>query len=144
MLYYHYCTTVLPIQLLEKEKEKDDDEAETVVCFKEFSKICSEVLDNFLYLSGQEVASNYDILRAKGITHVVNAAAEICECYFPDKLKYLALNLRDNPNEVSNLQTLLSLLLLLLLSLYILLLYFTITKYYHTTKTIEHRMLLLR
>lgn len=78
-----------------------EDEEYDKVCFKEYSKVCSEIIDGFLYLSGQDVASSSEILMSKGITHIVNAAGEICECYFPDKLEYLALNLRDNSNEVS-------------------------------------------
>lgn len=81
--------------------DKVEDEEYDKVCFKEYSKVCSEIIDGFLFLSGQDVASNLEILKANGITHIVNAAGEICECYFPDKIEYLPLNLRDNSNEVS-------------------------------------------
>lgn len=64
--------------------------------------MCSEIIDNFLYLSGQDVANNLSILEENGITHIVNAAGEICDCTFPEKITYLRLNLRDNSNEVSS------------------------------------------
>ncbi len=67
----------------------------------EFSKICSEILPNFLYLSGQDVSSNIDILKENKITHIINAAAEICESFFSNEMKYLNLYLRDQANEVS-------------------------------------------
>lgn len=67
----------------------------------EFSKVCSEVLPNFLYLSGQDVSSNMDVLKENKITHIINAAAEICESCFSNEMKYLNLYLRDQANEVS-------------------------------------------
>lgn len=65
----------------------------------EFSKVCSEVLPNFLYLSGQDVSSNLETLKENKITHIINAAAEICDSCFSNDFKYLNLYLRDQANE---------------------------------------------
>lgn len=67
----------------------------------EYSKICSEILDGFLYLSGVEVASNLEILKENKITHVINCAAEIIDVEFQDSgIKYLKLNLVDSSSQV--------------------------------------------
>ena len=76
-------------------------EENTELCFKDYSSICSEILDGFLFLSGQDVAGNEKILEENKITHIINSAGEICQCFFPDKIQYLKFNLRDNSNEVS-------------------------------------------
>ena len=39
-------------------------------------------------------------LKSKGITYIINSAAEICDSVFKDDIKYLNLYLRDHAGEV--------------------------------------------
>eukprot|EP00930_Biecheleria_cincta_P056269 TRINITY_DN42418_c0_g1_i1.p1 TRINITY_DN42418_c0_g1~~TRINITY_DN42418_c0_g1_i1.p1 ORF type:complete len:782 (-),score=95.94 TRINITY_DN42418_c0_g1_i1:111-2456(-) len=67
-----------------------------------FRQICSEVLPGVLFISGYQVASDEDALRARKITHIVNTAADICDCCFPDKFQYRTYYLKDaNWEEIS-------------------------------------------
>ena len=47
-----------------------------------FKRICSEVLDGFMYLGSDFVASDHSILSEAGITHVINCAADYSANYF--------------------------------------------------------------
>ncbi|KAF4729656.1 Dual specificity protein phosphatase 14, partial [Perkinsus olseni] len=61
---------------------------------------CSEILPGVLYLGGARVASNLEILTEKGITHIVNTAADVCSNSFADRgFKYLTLFLKDTRDE---------------------------------------------
>ena len=65
-----------------------------------FNKVCSMILDNFLYLGSDIVAKDYDLLKENGITHVVNCAADYSADYHIEKgIKYLPLNLKDHVRE---------------------------------------------
>ena len=55
-------------------------------------------LINNLYIGSVGAAMNYKILKEKGITHIICAAMNIKQ-YFPDKFKYLTVNLLDSENE---------------------------------------------
>lgn len=85
----------LPIKNLPKLDESSSQKFSIV----ENKKECSEIIPNFLYLSGQDVSLNIEILNENRITHIINAAAEICESSYTDKFKYLNLYLRDQSNE---------------------------------------------
>lgn len=55
--------------------------------FMFFEKQCSEVGEG-LFLSGDYVAKNQEILRQHRITHVVNCVGFICKEYFKGELQY--------------------------------------------------------
>ncbi|PKA46263.1 Protein-tyrosine-phosphatase MKP1 [Apostasia shenzhenica] len=63
-----------------------------------FDKECSKVADH-VYLGGDSVARNREILRQNGITHVLNCVGFVCPEYFKSDLGYKTLWLQDNPNE---------------------------------------------
>ena len=65
-----------------------------------FNKVCSMILDDFLYLGSDLVAKDYEKLKENGITHVVNCAADYSDDYHKDKgVKYLSLSLKDHVRE---------------------------------------------
>ena len=49
-----------------------------------YKRICSEIIDNFLYLGSDLVAKDAKMLSKIGITHVVNCAADFSENYLVD------------------------------------------------------------
>lgn len=63
-----------------------------------FDKECSKVADH-VYLGGDAVAKNRDILRNHGITHVLNCVGFVCPEYFKSDLVYRTLWLQDSPTE---------------------------------------------
>lgn len=63
-----------------------------------FDKECSKVAEH-IYLGGDFVARNREILRQNGITHVLNCVGFVCAEYFKAHLVYKTLWLQDNPNE---------------------------------------------
>jgi len=58
-----------------------------------FEKQCSEVADG-LFLGSDVVARNRGVLRAAGITHVINCVGFLYPAYFQDELTYLVLYLQ--------------------------------------------------
>ena len=64
-----------------------------------YKRICSEIIDNFLYLGSDFVASDKEILQKNEITHVVNCAADFSACYFEDLLTYKPFHLKDHVRE---------------------------------------------
>jgi len=58
-----------------------------------FEKQCSEVADG-LFLGSDVVARNREVLRAAGITHVINCVGFLYPAYFQDELTYLVLYLQ--------------------------------------------------
>ncbi|CAL9058502.1 unnamed protein product [Musa banksii] len=63
-----------------------------------FDKECSKVA-NHIYLGGDYVARNREILRQHGITHVLNCVGFVCPEYFKSDLVYKTLWLQDSPTE---------------------------------------------
>ncbi|XP_077232909.1 protein-tyrosine-phosphatase MKP1-like [Tasmannia lanceolata] len=63
-----------------------------------FDKECSKVADH-IYLGGDVVARDRDILRQNGITHVLNCVGFVCPEYFKADLVYKTLWLQDSPSE---------------------------------------------
>ncbi|WOL01951.1 hypothetical protein Cni_G10670 [Canna indica] len=63
-----------------------------------FGKECSKVADH-IYLGGDFVAKNREILRQHGITHVLNCVGFVCPEYFKSDLVYRTLWLQDSPSE---------------------------------------------
>jgi hypothetical protein len=66
-----------------------------------YKRICSEVIDNFLYLGSDFIAKDKDTLLGKtGITHVINCAADYSANYFEKEgIKYRSYNLKDHVRE---------------------------------------------
>lgn len=66
-----------------------------------YKRICSEVLDDFLYLGSDHVAKDEEILLSKvGITHVINCAADYSANYFDKKgVVYKSYHLKDHVRE---------------------------------------------
>jgi len=64
-----------------------------------YSKICSIVLEDFLYVAGQRIAYNETHLKEIGITHIINMAGDACENMFPDKFNYLTYYAKDSKYE---------------------------------------------
>ncbi|GKV28513.1 hypothetical protein SLEP1_g37557 [Rubroshorea leprosula] len=63
-----------------------------------FDKECSKVAEH-IYLGGDAVARDRDILKKNGITHVLNCVGFLCSEYFKDDFVYRTLWLQDNPSE---------------------------------------------
>lgn len=66
--------------------------------FQFFSKECSEVADG-LYVSGELVAKDRELLGRNRITHVVNCVGALYPEYFKPDLTYKTLFLQDSPSE---------------------------------------------
>ncbi|XP_009631517.1 protein-tyrosine-phosphatase MKP1 [Nicotiana tomentosiformis] len=63
-----------------------------------FDKECSKVADH-IYLGGDAVARDKDILKQNGITHVLNCVGFVCPEYFKSDFVYRTLWLQDSPSE---------------------------------------------
>lgn len=63
-----------------------------------FDKECSKVAEH-IYLGGDSVARDRNILKKNGITHVLNCVGFLCSEYFKDDFVYRTLWLQDNPSE---------------------------------------------
>jgi hypothetical protein len=63
-----------------------------------YDPVCSQIAD-FLYLGSRCPAMSRDLLKATGITHILNCAGTICENYFPDEFQYTTLALVDGSTE---------------------------------------------
>ncbi|RYR31111.1 hypothetical protein Ahy_B01g055898 [Arachis hypogaea] len=63
-----------------------------------FDKECSKVAEH-VYLGGDAVAKNRDILKQNGITHILNCVGFVCSEYFKADFVYRTLWLQDSPSE---------------------------------------------
>ncbi|XP_059317652.1 protein-tyrosine-phosphatase MKP1 [Lycium ferocissimum] len=63
-----------------------------------FDKKCSKVAEH-VYLGGDAVARDKDILKQNGITHVLNCVGFVCPEYFKSDFVYRTLWLQDSPSE---------------------------------------------
>jgi len=61
---------------------------------------CSEIME-YLFVSGYYVAGDRELLRERGITHIINCSAGIVKNHFADDkyLKYLSLNMVDGRDD---------------------------------------------
>ena len=66
--------------------------------FKEFRRVCSEVLPHQLYVSGWLIAEDWSELESRGITHVINTASAVSKCPFPERVIYMPLSIDDSRN----------------------------------------------
>ncbi|XVE69079.1 hypothetical protein DITRI_Ditri09bG0121200 [Diplodiscus trichospermus] len=63
-----------------------------------FDKECSKVAEH-IYLGGDAVARDREILKQNGITHVLNCVGFVCPEYFKADFLYRTLWLQDSPSE---------------------------------------------
>lgn len=63
-----------------------------------FDKECSKVAQH-VYLGGDAVARDRDILKQNGITHILNCVGFVCPEYFKADFVYRTLWLQDSPSE---------------------------------------------
>lgn len=63
-----------------------------------FDKECSKVAEH-VYLGGDAVARDRDILKQNGITHILNCVGFVCPEYFKADFVYRTLWLQDSPSE---------------------------------------------
>lgn len=63
-----------------------------------FDKECSKVAEH-VYLGGDAVAKDREILKQNGITHVLNCVGFVCPEYFRADFVYRTLWLQDSPSE---------------------------------------------
>lgn len=63
-----------------------------------FDKECSKVADH-VYLGGDAVAKDREILKQHGITHILNCVGFVCPEYFKADFVYRTLWLQDSPSE---------------------------------------------
>ena len=59
---------------------------------------CTKV-EEFMYVGGIRVAQNIQLLKAVGITHVINCSAITTENFFPETFSYKSLYMNDSPGE---------------------------------------------
>ncbi|MCO5596298.1 hypothetical protein L7F22_050359 [Adiantum nelumboides] len=64
-----------------------------------FDKQCSRVAEYHIYLGSDAVARDREVLRANGITHILNCVGFVCPEYFKGDLEYKTLWLQDSPCE---------------------------------------------
>ena len=65
-----------------------------------YKRICSEIIDGFLYLGGDLVARETDTFANIGITHVINCAADYSDDYHKDMgVVYKSYHLKDHIRE---------------------------------------------
>ena len=58
----------------------------------------SEIITKFLYLGNQQDSEDYELLKKKGITHIINATSHIKNS-FPTKFKYLRVPILDTKGQ---------------------------------------------
>lgn len=63
---------------------------------KYYSSICSNVIPNFLFVSGEQIAMNLEKLQELGITHIINCAGDICPNKFSEIINYRNYYLKDS------------------------------------------------
>ena len=66
-----------------------------------YKRVCSEIIDGYLYLGSDLVAKDADTFKNLGITHVINCAADYSEDYHKETLgvTYKSYHLKDHVRE---------------------------------------------
>ena len=62
-----------------------------------YTEKLSEIHPN-VFISGDTVARNEELLRSIGITHIINCAGNVCENYFPEDFYYIKYFMKDSNN----------------------------------------------
>jgi len=76
-------------------EEEPDEEPDGEGAPRYYRRVVSEIEDG-LYLTGDEGASNYAELKRCNIVYIINAADRVCQEHFPGKFRYLSLDLLDD------------------------------------------------
>ncbi|CAM9647910.1 unnamed protein product [Choristocarpus tenellus] len=66
-----------------------------------YRHMCSEVVDSFMYVGGEEAAKDERLLSRSGITHILNCAGPQCPNFLEHtgRYKYMKLNFYDHCTE---------------------------------------------
>ena len=65
-----------------------------------YKRVCSTIIDDFLYLGGDLVAKDTETFQNIGITHVINCAADYSDDYHKDMgVIYKSYHLKDHVRE---------------------------------------------
>ncbi len=64
-----------------------------------YKRICSEIIDGFLYLGSDYIEADKETFSKQGFTHVVNCAADYSANYFEGDVTYKAYHLKDHVRE---------------------------------------------
>ena len=80
----------------------DQDEYNTSITEErnnKFRQICSEIIEDFLYLGSDFLAKNKETLKQNKITHIINSAGDYSPNYHDEDFKYMTFHLKDHPRE---------------------------------------------
>ena len=58
------------------------------------------MIGDYLYVGGEQIAYNREILKQIGVTHVINCAGDVCKNKFPEDFTYTTYYLKDSKTEV--------------------------------------------
>ena len=62
-----------------------------------YEEVCSEVISNFVYVGGVRIAQDLNAIVSRGITHVINCAADtILNFHIENGIQYATLPLKDD------------------------------------------------
>jgi len=64
-----------------------------------YKRICSEMVEDFLFLGSDLIAKDREMMKKHGITHIINCAADYSDNYFPDEIRYKSYHLKDHVRE---------------------------------------------
>ena len=65
-----------------------------------YKRVCSVIIDDFLYLGGDLVAKDAEVFSNLGLTHVINCAADYSDDYHKSKgVSYKSYHLKDHTSE---------------------------------------------
>lgn len=81
---------------------KGGNESERAGALTRMRRVCSAVVPQALFISGEAVAQNLAILCSHGITHILNCAGDVCPNYFPARFTYMTYIIQDSrlTNEI--------------------------------------------
>ena len=65
----------------------------------QWKAICSEVVENFIYLGADHIARSWETLLENSITHIINCSADYSPNYHTDLFTYKKYHLKDHPKE---------------------------------------------
>jgi protein-tyrosine phosphatase len=89
--------------ILDDSQELDLRESERKkVLMDYFSKNMSVIIEDFLFLSSYNVAQNKELICQNKITHIINAAADVCLNHFEEEEMPYIVNLNEKNNSSSS------------------------------------------
>ena len=66
---------------------------------RKYDEDYTEIIEDFLYISGYKTASTISDLQKLKITNIINCSGDLCENLYFSDISYLTLNIRDNVSE---------------------------------------------